>query len=65
MTKTWEMIQPYYSSGEIALFVILVLAPWCPSQESDRTEFGLVSTHDLGVHVQNHRLIASTVTKRA
>jgi hypothetical protein len=49
---------PAISSGEIALFVFLVLAPWRPNQESDRTENLLLSTHDLEEHVYGHRVIA-------
>jgi hypothetical protein len=44
---------PAISSGDIALFVFSVLAPWWPSQESDRTE------------TWSGRSIALAVTKRA
>jgi hypothetical protein len=42
---------PAISSGVIALFVFSVLAPWWPSQESDRTENWSVQSFHLGVHM--------------
>jgi hypothetical protein len=47
--KNLEMIQPLVE--EIALFVFSVLAPWWPSQESDRTKIWSVRSGDLGIHM--------------
>jgi hypothetical protein len=54
------------SSGVIAHFSFSVLAPWWPSQESDRTEIWslrVISPRD--TYVQNFRPIDPAVAKRA
>jgi hypothetical protein len=62
--KNLELIQPLLQV--IALFVFLVLAPWWPSQESDRAKIDFPKgIPHRGTCVQSFIPITPAATKRA